>query len=56
MPEMNISNLTTKEIIRELEIVYPASALAKMAAERLCELEDEVRKMNRKIEYYEEKE
>ena len=32
MPEMNISNLTTQEIIRELEIVYPASALAKMAA------------------------
>lgn len=47
---MNIRNLTTKEIIRELEVVYPASALAKMAAERLRELEDEVRK----IEYYEE--
>ena len=55
MPEMNISNLTTREIIRELEIVYPASSLAKIAAERLRELEDEVRKMKKEIEYLEEK-
>lgn len=54
MCEMNISNLTTQEIIRELEIVYPASALAKMAAERLCELEDKVKLLKREHEYYEE--
>ena len=54
MPEMNISNLTTEEIIRELEIVYPASSLAKMAAERLEELSERVRKLERIIEYSEE--
>ena len=54
MPEMNISNLTTQEIIRELEVVYPASSLAKMAAERLCELEDKVKWLKRELKYYEE--